>query len=95
MAHFRGTVQGNRSEASRLGHKNSGLDVTCNGWEQGIRVCARHLENGKDAFTVYANGGSGYGNKEFEIGTLFSDGEFVPSAEVCAAVDKLRGVQVA
>lgn len=33
MAHFRGTVRGGRGEASRLGHKTSGLSVTANSWE--------------------------------------------------------------
>lgn len=36
MARFRGTVQGNRGEQSRLGH--GGLTVTANGWESGIKV---------------------------------------------------------
>ena len=57
MAQFRGTVQGNRSMASRSGHKSSGLTVTCNGWHSGIKVEAMHL-NGKDVFDVYETAGS-------------------------------------
>ena len=59
MGHFRATIEGNRGEASRLGTKNSGLDVTANGWQSGIRVYAYH-ENGEDFFTVTLTSGSGY-----------------------------------
>ena len=38
MAHFRGTVEGSRGEASRLGTKNSGLLVSANGWDIGVDV---------------------------------------------------------
>jgi len=34
VAHFRGTVQGNQGEASRLGSKRSGLRATVNAWER-------------------------------------------------------------
>ena len=36
MAHFRGTVQENRGETSRLGSRNSGLVATCDGWNIGL-----------------------------------------------------------
>jgi hypothetical protein len=35
MARFRGTVQGSRGEASRLGDSKNGLGTTCNGWKLG------------------------------------------------------------
>lgn len=35
MAYFRGTVQGNRGEASRSSSKDSGLLATANGWNLG------------------------------------------------------------
>jgi len=55
MARFRGTVQGNRGEASRLGHGD--LTATVNGWDCGIKVEARG--NGKvELFTVSVTGGS-------------------------------------
>jgi hypothetical protein len=38
MAHFYGTLQGNRGEASRLGTPNSGLDVTAASWQGAISV---------------------------------------------------------
>jgi len=63
MAHFYGTVDGKaRTTASRLGSKNSGLMVTCNGWESGVRVEANYHENDDmDEFIVASNGGSGMG----------------------------------
>ena len=57
MAQFRGTVQGFRGEASRLGSKDSGLAVTANGWHVGVTVYCNH-EDGVDVITVYKTGGS-------------------------------------
>ena len=62
MAQFRGSVQGNRSEASRLGHKTSGLTTECNGWNIGVRCYAYHdEETGKDVIKVTQTHGSSYG----------------------------------
>ena len=69
MAQFRATIQGGKGQASRLGHKTSGLTTTASGWTAGVRVEARHLipsdASGKDKerdahdiFGVYENGGS-------------------------------------
>lgn len=78
MAQFRGTIQGNRGEASRLGTKNSGLDVTCNGWHGGVSVYARYnKKTGKDEFAIYHTAGSGYGFSKL-IGTVCND-EFKPA----------------
>lgn len=52
MARFRGTVQGNRGEASRLGHVTTGLSVTARGWSTGVDVECK-VENNKDVFYVY------------------------------------------
>ena len=38
MAHFLGTVQGARGEASRLGSKNSGLRTCAASWQGSVRV---------------------------------------------------------
>lgn len=57
MAQFRGTIQGNRGEASRLGTKNGGLTVTANGWDTGVRVELSH-RMGVDHVLVYRTGGS-------------------------------------
>lgn len=38
MAHFRGTIKGARGEASRLGHKSSGLQVNAASWQGAVSV---------------------------------------------------------
>lgn len=61
MARFRGTVQGGRSEASRLGHGGTaGLRTTANGWDQGVEVRA-FADMGADVHRVFATSGSGNG----------------------------------
>lgn len=74
MAQFRGTIKGQRGEASRLGSTKSGLCVACNGWHDGVEVRA-DVVDGKDTFHIYANGGSaGDGLKKY-LG-LVVDGTF-------------------
>lgn len=62
MAQFRGTLDGSRGPASRLGTKNSGLQVTANGWHLG---CSAYLtydeEADTDRITIYLTGGSSGG----------------------------------
>ena len=73
MAQFRGTIQGSRGEASRLGGKASGLHVTADGWNIGIEVRLFHLD-GKDQIKIALTGGSnGYGQYK-ELGR-FVEGE--------------------
>lgn len=74
MAQFRATVKGSRGEASRLGHKSTGITARINGWESGITVYARHI-GGHDCFIVCATGGSNGNREEVEIGYL-QDGIF-------------------
>lgn len=38
MAQFRGTVHGNRGEASRLGHKSGGLTTCASTWTKHVRT---------------------------------------------------------
>ena len=57
MAQFRGTIEGNRGGVSRLGGKASGLTVTADGWNSGVKVEAFHID-GKDVFRIYKTGGS-------------------------------------
>ena len=65
MAHFRGTVQGNRNSTSRLGSKKSGLTTTANGWKVGIKVEAHQSHNStgheEDIFHGYLTSGSDTG----------------------------------
>lgn len=58
MAHFLGTVQGMRGEASRLGSKNSGMRVRANGWRAGVNVMLYVNEAGEDCARVTITGGS-------------------------------------
>jgi hypothetical protein len=54
MAHFYGSIQGNRGEATRLGTKNSGLEATVASWEGAVQVIAVHNEEiGKDMVEVH------------------------------------------
>jgi len=39
MAQYRAVIKGSRGEASRLGHKSSGIRAEVNGWNLGILVC--------------------------------------------------------
>ena len=72
MAQFRGTVQGNRSETSRLGHKTTGLTTECNGWNIGVKCIARYNEKaGVDEIMIYETSGSGYGGEFKHIHTVF------------------------
>lgn len=57
MARFRGTIQGSRTETSRLGTALSGLRATVRGWEEGIEVVA-YAKDGQDIFDIYKTGGS-------------------------------------
>jgi len=53
MAHFRGVVQGGRGEASRNGHKTTGLTATAASWRGAIEVSLSHdTETGEDRFEV-------------------------------------------
>lgn len=71
MAHFRGTVQGSRGVASRLGHRSSGLCVTCDGWCAGIRIWARYdSERDCDVFDVYSTGGSNHQDNGTHVVTV-------------------------
>ena len=72
MARFRGTVKGARGVASRLGGAGSGLVVTANGWDIGVRVELRVNAEGKDEVTVSKTGGSN-GGRLSEVIAKFSE----------------------
>jgi hypothetical protein len=59
MAQFRGTVQGGRGEAARLGHKSTGLSTTCRGWSIGVDAYASTTDD-VDCIAVVLNEGNGY-----------------------------------
>ena len=54
MAHFYGTLQGSRGEASRLGTARSGLRTVAASWQGSVRVELYHSEEtGQDMCHVY------------------------------------------
>lgn len=62
MAHFRGTVMGDKSnstEASRLGHKH--ITGRLNGWNAGVQVELYIDKDGRDCAEIILNGGSNGG----------------------------------
>lgn len=58
MARFRGTIQGNRQEASRLGSISSGLEGVLNGWEMGVSVQLYVDSQGRDRANIWLTPGS-------------------------------------
>ncbi|EIZ87110.1 gp62 protein [Methylobacterium sp. GXF4] len=52
MAHFIGTVQGARGEASRLGHKSSGITGYVASWSGGCRSTAYVSAAGVDCVLI-------------------------------------------
>ncbi len=74
MAHFRGTIEGNRGAVSRLGSRNSGLRVTAHGWGIGATVNISHFE-GEDIITIWLNAGSGHGNQRRSLGSFRSEAD--------------------
>lgn len=70
MARFRGTVQGNRGGASRLG-KN--LRVTADGWNLGVEVIAEASSHDGDTFVVSVTSGSKRQFSSFELATISVD----------------------
>ena len=77
MAHFRGTVQGGRTAASRLGHKTTGLTSKTNGWNSGVTVRASVDDDGRDVFRVYRTGGSNAASADRYVGKVVGD-EWIP-----------------
>lgn len=67
MAHFRGTIEGDRGEVSRLGTKKSGLIATVNGWTTGVTVTIHYNEEtGEDVVYIYRTDGSNStGSRQF------------------------------
>jgi hypothetical protein len=51
MAHFYGTIKGQRGEASRLGSKSSGLEVSACSWQGAVAV-RLYAEDGVDMAEV-------------------------------------------
>ncbi len=87
VAQYRAVIKGTRGEASRLGHKKSGIWADINAWNIGVRVCGRFDAARGDEFTVYLTGGSNRKCESKLIG-VFSRVDVMP-AESRVVVDRL------
>lgn len=81
MAQFRGTVEGNRSQVSRLGHKTSGLATECNAWDVGVSCFADH-KDGKDVINITITGGSNRAGLTQILGWVDSEGNICVNHEL-------------
>lgn len=76
MAHFYGTIDGNRGEASRLGSKDSGFRATAASWSGAISVTLSHC-NGRDEARVEMTPWHGQGERatlyDGPVGEVASD----------------------
>ena len=77
MARYRGTIQGHRGEASRLGTPISGLIAHADGWDIGARVKVRPCgyDPDKDEVEIYLTAGSNAMGRGVIVGTFVRDGE--------------------
>jgi hypothetical protein len=98
MARFRGTIQGHRGEASRLGTSSSGLEVDAGGWDIGVRVTIGSCPGNRseDYVEISLTGGSNSSCQSVFLGTFVRSGKRikVSNADVLFdAFEKLTGVR--
>lgn len=71
MSHFYGTVKGGRGEATRCGHKNSGIVTHAASWRGAICVRVYHDAEGVDRYSVCQTTWQGSGiNEELASGVI-------------------------
>ena len=58
MAHFYGSMQGSRGEATRCGTKGSGMSAHVRSWTHGIEACIGSDANGNDRVYLSVTSGS-------------------------------------
>lgn len=102
MAHFIGYIQGARGEASRLGTKKSGIDVSARGWNLGgsVRLWFDERNGGSDTIVLSldkgSNNTSGMGmlrlsqEEAYEI-LEYKKHVYVLTFEEVKAIKKMRG----
>lgn len=61
MAHFYGSIKGQRGEATRLGSKASGVEVVAASWAGAVRCSAYLAEDGADHVQVHLTPWKGVG----------------------------------
>lgn len=73
MAHFIGSLQGNKGEASRLGSKRSGIRAKAQGWNIGGEVQCFIDDQGRDVVRLYVTHGSNAHNFPQLVGEFIKD----------------------
>jgi hypothetical protein len=76
MAHFYGSMKGQRGERTACGTKSSGMSAHVRGWEHGVRIVASHYDTqvGKpDTFAVYMTTGSNATGPDVYLGEVYLD----------------------
>lgn len=58
MAHFYANIQGGKGEATRTGHKTTGIYGHIRGGSAGVKVVGKVDKHGRDAFEVIMTHGS-------------------------------------
>ena len=64
MAHFYGTLQGNRGEATRAGSKMSGMTTVCASWSGAVQCQAFVNDDGEDWVVVEKVNWCGVGERK-------------------------------
>lgn len=75
MAQFIGFIRGGRGEASRLGHKTTGLTAEARGWTTGAEIRIAHVD-GRDVVHVYRTEGSGGAGRRVLVASWEAGAEF-------------------
>lgn len=71
MSRFYGSLQGNRSQATRNGSKNSGIHGHIRGWDSGILVECHVNDKNQDVIEAYATSGSNGNPQKSVTGLIF------------------------
>lgn len=72
MAHFYGSMRGNKGEVTRAGSKSSGLGAHIRGWNFGARININEKE-GQDVVRIVLTSGSNGNAGERLIGEFTQD----------------------
>lgn len=77
MAHFYTGISGqSRTEATRIGSKNSGITAFTNGWNSGVKIYGIYdAEKDLDIFHIYATHGSNKSGSSLYLGSVYRDKE--------------------
>jgi len=69
MAHFYGTLQGSKGQATRQGNRHSGISTSCQGWSCGIDVLGNSSMD-LDVFSVFLTSGTDNDKNRIMLGTF-------------------------